>query len=186
MRITGGHLSGRIIKAPAGTMTRPTSDRVRAAVFNILAHHDWGKNIAHPFDNAHVLDAFCGSGALAFEALSRGALEATLFDKDHQALLQAEDNIVNLGLNKICRIISTDVLRPPRAKTACQLIFLDPPYRKNLVPQALTSLTKSAWIAPNALIVIETSKKEVLDLIDGFVFLFSRTYGDTAVHFVTH
>ena len=85
MRIIGGKLSGRKLEAPASRATRPTGDRVREAVFNIIAHHEWGKMIGNPLAKTHVLDAFCGTGALAFEALSRGSMHAVLLDKDRLA-----------------------------------------------------------------------------------------------------
>lgn len=186
MRITGGTLTGRTIKAPSGRSTRPTSDRVRAAIFNILAHRDWGKEIGDLFDGTRVLDAFGGTGALAFEALSYGAEYAILFDQDRMALRVAEENAETLGVKKFTRILSVDALHPPHADKPCRLIFLDPPYRKNLVPQVLAALDKAGWIAPHALIVAETAKKEIFELPDGFAFLFSRFYGDTAVHFIKH
>jgi 16S rRNA (guanine966-N2)-methyltransferase len=185
IRIIGGKLSGRKLEVPASRTTRPTGDRVREAVFNIIAHHEWGKMIGNPLAKTHVLDAFCGTGALAFEALSRGSIHATLLDKDRPALRVAQKNADNLGLKKACQIMPADTLHPPRAKQACQLVFLDPPYRKNLVAPALAALDAAGWVADNALIVIETAKKEPLELPENFAPLLSRVYGDTAVHFVT-
>ena len=86
MRIIGGTLSGRTFEAPSGRTTRPMLDRIRQALFNIIEHHDWGNGIGDPLAGANVMDAFCGTGALAFEALSRGAAKATLFDNDRNAL----------------------------------------------------------------------------------------------------
>jgi 16S rRNA (guanine966-N2)-methyltransferase len=185
MRIVGGKLSGRPLTAPASFATRPTGDRVREAIFNIIAHNDWGRTIADPLTGAHVLDAFCGTGALAFEALSRGSAHATLFDKDRHALQVARRNAEHLGVKDLCQIKAADALRPPRAGDKCRLVFLDPPYRKNLVAPALAALDAAGWIAPNGLIVIETAKKEPLELPENFAPLFSRFYGDTAVHFVS-
>jgi 16S rRNA (guanine966-N2)-methyltransferase len=184
LRIIGGKLSGRVIDAPKGRVTRPTSDRVREAMFNIIIHHEWGKKIGDPLKKANVLDAFCGTGALAFEALSRGCTEAFLFDQDRQALRIAQDNAEKLGLKKTCSIMPVDALRPPRARDTCRLIFLDPPYRKNLIAPSLTALDMAGWIAENALVVVESAKKEKLELPENFALLLSRTYGDTATHFV--
>jgi len=186
MRIIGGTLSGRKLKAPAGRTTRPMTDRVREALFNVLAHHDWGEKIGNLLDGTRVLDAFCGTGALSFEALSRGAAHAVLFDKDRQALLAAKENAAALGLEKSCKIMPGDALRPPRPDAPCQLIFLAPPYRKDLVLPALLAFEKAGWIAPNALIVIEVSKKETLALPEKYEVLVTKKYGDTVVHFVGH
>src|ERR1700761_8891124 len=102
MRIVGGPLRGRKLLPPTSRTTRPMMDRIREALFNILSHHDWGKEIGDPFADAQVLDAFCGTGALAFEAISRGAAHATLFDKDRQALLIATQNAESLGISSQC------------------------------------------------------------------------------------
>ena len=185
MRIVGGTLSGRKIEPPLSQTTRPMMDRIRQALFNILEHHDWGKDTPALFDGSHVLDAFCGTGALAFEAISRGAKQATLFDKDRQALQIATKNAASLGLAKQCGILSIDTLEPPKAKKPCQLIFLAPPYRKGLIPPAMKALKKAGWMAPHALIVAETAKRETLDVPGGFTLLFSRFYGDTGLHFIT-
>lgn len=184
MRIVGGTLSGRKLAPPSSRATRPMMDRVREALFNILAHHDWGPNIGDLFDGTYVLDAFCGTGALAFEALSRGALHATLFDIDRQALAVAAQNADVLGVAERCRIMPADALAPPRAPQPCKLIFLAPPYRKELIPPAILALDKAGWIAPQALLVAETAKKEALNAPDGFEPLFSRFYGDTGLYFI--
>ena len=184
MRIVGGTLSGRKIEPPLSLTTRPMMDRVRQALFNILAHHDWGAKIGEALDGTHVLDAFCGTGALAFEALSQGAAHATLFDKDRQALQIATQNATTLGVKARCDIIAADTLAPPSAKQACRLVFLAPPYRKELIPPALLALDRAGWIAPDALILAETAKKEALPIPEGFSILFSRSYGDTALHFI--
>ncbi len=185
MRIIAGTLRGRPIKAPEGRTTRPMTDRVREGLFNILAHHDWGAHIGDPLDGANVLDAFCGTGALAFESLSRGAKFATLFDKDKQALLTAKENAAALGLHKQCAILPMNALSPAKATAPCQLIFLAPPYRKGLVVPSLEALEKTGWIAGNALIVIETAKGEKLELPEKYQVITERLYGDTALMFVS-
>ncbi|MDD5586805.1 MAG: 16S rRNA (guanine(966)-N(2))-methyltransferase RsmD [Alphaproteobacteria bacterium] len=185
MRIIGGTLSGRKLKTPEGRATRPMMDRVREGLFNILAHHDWGKAIGDPLDGTNVLDAFCGTGALAFEALSRGAAQAFLFDKNKQARQTAAANAASLGLKDVCKIMPADATSPPKAEAPCQLVFLAPPYRKGLVPPALAALEKAGWIAPDALIVIETAKNEKLELPEKYAVLTERTYGDTALVFTS-
>jgi len=184
MRIIAGKLSSRKLIAPAGRTTRPMTDRVRGAVFNIIAHHDWGVAIGDPLEGTGVLDAFCGTGALAFEALSRGAVQAFLFDKDREALRTAKANAEALGVRDACQIMPVDTLTPPRATEPCQLVFLAPPYRKGLIPPALAALDKAGWIAPNALIMAETAKTETLLLPTKYTVVLSRTYGDTTVCFI--
>jgi len=185
MRIVGGTLSGRKIEPPLSRTTRPMMDRVRQALFNILEHHDWGREIGNVVGSVDVCDAFCGTGALAFEALSRGALHATLFDKDKQALAIAQKNAATLGLNDKATIIMADTLYPPKAHKACKLIFLAPPYNKKLVAPALAALDQAGWMAKHVLVMAEIAKKETLELPEGFVALFSRSYGVAALHFIS-
>ena len=180
MRIIAGELSGREIVAPEGSTTRPMTDRVRGAVFNVLAHREWPN---FELQGASILDAFCGTGALAFESLSRGASTATLLEKDPAALRAARTNATRLGLDSRCKIIATDTLQPPRAESSCDLVFLAPPYRKNLVVPAMLALAQAGWIAPHALLVIETAKKETLDFPENLSILVEKTWGDTRVMF---
>jgi 16S rRNA (guanine966-N2)-methyltransferase len=185
MRIVGGALSGRKIEPPLSQVTRPMMDRIREALFNILAHRDWGKNIGDLFEqDVHVLDAFCGTGALAFEALSWGAGQATLFDIDQQALDIARQNARCLGVIDRCHIIAGDTTMPPKAAEACKLVFLAPPYRKNLIAPAFEALDQAGWIAPHAAIVAETAKKEPLTPLRGCELVLERSYADTTLHFL--
>src|SRR5580698_6243630 len=124
MRITGETLSGRKIEPPLSLTTRPMMDRVRQALFNILAHHDWGKEVGDVLSSTQVLDAFCGTGALAFEAISYGAARATLFDTSRPALDVANKNAAALGIKKQCVILQADATEPARAKDPCKLVFL--------------------------------------------------------------
>jgi 16S rRNA (guanine966-N2)-methyltransferase len=186
MRIVGGALSGRKFEPPTSLTTRPMMDRVRQALFNILAHREWGKQIGDLFEGEiHVLDAFCGTGALAFEALSRGAAQATLFDRDAEALKIARLNATNLGIADQCHIRDADATNPPVAPSVCKLVFLAPPYRKNLILPAFAALDAAGWIAPHAVIVAETAKKEMLEPLTDCALAVSRFYGDTALHFLT-
>jgi len=186
MRIVGGTLSGRKIEPPLSLSTRPMMDRVREALFNILSHRDWGKYIGDLFeDNLNVLDAFCGTGALAFEALSWGATQATLFDKDPQALKIARQNAATLGLMERCTILPADATQPPPAAKSCKLVFLAPPYRKDLIAPSFKALQAAGWIAPHALIVAETAKTEKLETLPGFDLILARSYGEPMLHFMT-
>ncbi len=185
MRIVGGSLRGRKFEPPLSEVTRPMMDRVREALFNILAHRDWGKGLGEIFDNQpRVLDPFCGTGALAFEAISWGASHATLFDKDAGALKIARANAASLGISDKCDIRSDDATNPAPAPQSCQLIFLAPPYRKELIPAAFAALDKHGWIAPKALIVCETAKTEKLQTLPGCELILARAYGEPMLHFM--
>lgn len=185
MRIVGGSLSGRKIEPPLSKVTRPMMDRVREALFNILAHREWGKGIGDLFEpDTAVLDAFCGTGALAFEALSWGAGQATLFDKDMQALKIARQNAESLGVADKCQILSADSTQPPQASHACKLVFLAPPYRKGLVPPSFAALDAAGWISPHAVFVVETAKKEEFTPMEGCEQVVSRDYADTTLYFL--
>jgi 16S rRNA (guanine966-N2)-methyltransferase len=185
MRIIGGTLSGRKIEPPLSLTTRPMMDRIRQALFNILAHHDWGTSIGNVLNDTNVLDAFCGTGALAYEAISWGARQSTLFDKDREAIQIATKNAESLKIKDKCHILLADTLLPPRPLQPCRLVFLAPPYRKQLIPPAMLALDSAGWIDRYPLIVAEMAKKEALDIPEGFSTLFSRFYGDTGLHFIT-
>jgi len=121
MRITGGTLRGRTLKAPDGMGTRPTADRVREALFNIIAHHDWGEEIGKPLLGTHVLDAFAGTGALGLEAISRGAASCSFFENDRKALQALRENIAHTKTDEVAQIIQMDVTRAPRFTSASHL-----------------------------------------------------------------
>jgi 16S rRNA (guanine966-N2)-methyltransferase len=186
MRIIGGTLRGRKIEPPISEATRPMMDRVREALFNIIAHRDWGKHIGNIFEEEPVvLDAFCGTGALAFEAISWGAKQATLFDKDNAALKIARQNAAHLGIADQCAILSADATNPPQAPTACNLVFLAPPYRKDLIQPSFAALDQSGWIAKHALIICETAKTETLETLPNCELILARSYGEPMLHFFT-
>ena len=183
MRITGGSLRGRTLKAPDGMATRPTADRVREALFNILAHHEWGDDIGKPLIGTVVLDAFAGTGALGLEAISRGAASCTFFEKDRKALFCLKENVVLAKMDEVAKIIQMDVTRPPKAPQPASLVFLDPPYHKGLIEAAVAALTAQGWIAPHALLVCETAKDETLSLPPSCEESLTRSYGDTTIRF---
>jgi 16S rRNA (guanine966-N2)-methyltransferase len=148
LRIVAGKWRGRTLESPHGAATRPTGDRVRQALFDMLAHR-------LEFDRSLVLDAFAGTGALGLEALSRGAVHATFFDRDPASVALIRRNAHKLGAD--ARIVRADATRPPRADRACDLVFLDPPYGKGLLALAVPALQAAGWYAPGALIVAEMS-----------------------------
>lgn len=178
MRIDAGSHRGVKLAAPQGDDTRPTSDRARQAVFNILAHaHD-------AIRDAKVLDVFAGSGALGLEALSRGAERASFIESDRAAAECIKRNIAACREQARAQLFIADALRPPRASSSwapCSLVFLDPPYGKGLIPPALTALRENGWIAPEALVVAEVDRKETLGLVDGFDVLDDRHYGKSRI-----
>lgn len=186
MRITGGKLGGRRLVAPDDASVRPTSDRTRQAIFNMLRHKDFG--IGFELESAAVADLFAGTGALGIEALSQGARWCLLVDDSADSRALQRENIEGLGLTGATRIWRRDAtnLGPlgPSAGGPFDLVFLDPPYRKNLIPPALKSLKDGGWLNDKALIVIESDAKEEIDL-SGFELLDERDYGETRVRFLT-
>ena len=186
MRITGGQFGGRRLAAPGDARVRPTSDRVRQALFNILAYNDFG--IGFALDGAAVADLFAGTGALGIEALSHGARWCLLVDDSADSRALQRQNIEALNLTGATRIWRRDAcdLGPigPAAGGPFNLVFLDPPYRKGLIPRALASLKAGNWLAPGALLVAETDAMEPLET-PGFELLDDRDYGETRVRFLT-
>ncbi|MDQ1081207.1 16S rRNA (guanine(966)-N(2))-methyltransferase RsmD [Pseudoroseomonas cervicalis] len=179
MRIIAGRQRGRQLQAPPGAATRPTADRVRQALFDMLWHAPWAGR--ERIEDALVLDAFAGTGALGLEALSRGAAHATFIEQDRVALAILRANIAACRAEDAVRVIGGDATRPPRATRPCGLVFLDPPYGRELVPKAVAALGAAGWIAPDALLVAETGREEALDL-PGFETMALREHGAAALH----
>ncbi|MEQ8936968.1 MAG: 16S rRNA (guanine(966)-N(2))-methyltransferase RsmD [Amphiplicatus sp.] len=176
MRIVGGAFRGRSITAPKGSDTRPTSDRTRESLFNILAHR---KDFS--FEGARVIDLFAGSGALGFEAMSRGAAWCLFVETDAGARGAIRDNIEALGLfgsTRLHRRSATDLgPKPAGIGSPFTLAFLDPPYRKDLAAPALETMKAGGWLAPGALVVIEQAKEETPAIAADFIEDDRRTYG---------
>ena len=147
--------------APPGETTRPTADRLRQALFDMLWHAPWCGRTG--LDGALVLDAFAGTGALGLEALSRGAALATFMECHPAALTALRSNIAACNAKSRATILATDVSRPPPG-SGCAMAFLDPPYGQALVPAAIASLDRAGWLAPNALLIAESERGEPLDL----------------------
>lgn len=176
MRIVAGKHRGRRLLVPPGVTVRPTSDRAREALFNILSHGSLAAE-GLPFAGAAVLDAFAGTGALGLEALSRGAAAALFLEKDPGALAILRRNIAVLREEARARVVAGDATHPPRAPAACALAFLDPPYHSGLAATALAALDTAGWLAPQALAIIELAAREKLTLPPGFIILDERVYG---------
>ena len=182
MRITGGQFRGRALAEPTDSRVRPTSDKVRQAIFNILAHNAFGFEL----QGAKVIDVFAGTGALGNEALSRGAGFALFVDDsaESRALIRKNVEALNLtGATKIWRRDGAD-LGPLGAGAGGPfgLAFLDAPYRKGLTERAMASLADGGWLAPGALAVAETAADETVTTPDSFTLLDTRSYGETALY----
>jgi len=175
MRIVGGTLGGRVLRAPSGPATRPTSEKVREAVFAILP----------PVDGIHVLDLFAGSGALGIEALSRGAARATFADTGRPALAAIRANLRELGLEGRAEVLAMDAVaaaqRPPAEPW--RFVFVDPPYASDLAQRAVLALPPAS-LAPGAQIVIEHDRRGIPpEALGSLLRTDQRRYGDTMVSF---
>ena len=176
MRVVGGDLRGRTLAAPKSQAIRPTADRLRESLFNILAHA-----YGDPIGGARVLDLFAGTGALGIEALSRGAAFALFVDDGAEARALLRDNVASLGLGGTTRIFRRDAtkLGPAHPIEPFSLVFLDPPYGKGLAEQALASARGGGWLTPDALVVVEEAKKSAFAVPEGFAEIERRGYDDT-------
>jgi len=185
MRIVAGRHRGRHLLAPPGETVRPTSDRAREALFNILSH---GKLAADgvPFADAAVLDAFAGTGALGLEALSRGAAAAVFIERHQEVLAILRKNIAALGEDTRARVLPGDATRPPRAHSDCAVAFLDPPYRSGLAAPASAALAAAGWLAPDALAVVELAAREHFVPPQGFALIDERVYGAARLVFLRY
>jgi 16S rRNA (guanine966-N2)-methyltransferase len=181
MRIVGGQFRGRTLAAPDHQGTRPTSDRAREAVFNILAHGLPGFELA----GARVLDLFAGTGALGLEALSRGAAFCLFVEQEAEARALVRRNIEALGLTGVTKIFRRDAtdLGPAGRNGGFTLAFLDPPYGRGLEQLALASAAEGKWLADGAIAVIEARTGTPIALPAGFAALDQRAWGDTQALF---
>ena len=184
MRVVGGRLRGRAIVAPVHAGTRPTSDRVRESIFNILAHGTHGFAI----EGANVLDLFAGTGALGLEALSRGAKFCMFVDDDADARGIIRENVEAFGLTGVTKIFRRDAtdLGAASRHAGFTLIFADPPYGHGLGERALRSAAAGGWLAPGALAVVEERRGAIAGLPDGYTRIDARSWGDTEVVFARY
>lgn len=184
MRIVSGRLRGRALTAPAGSATRPTSDRARQALFDVLAHAPWAPEL----EGARVIDLFAGSGALGLEAMSRGAASCLFVETDEAARGAIRANLEALDLMGAARVHRRDATdlgpRPASAGAAFDLAFLDPPYGRGLGERALAELAAHGWLAPGALCVWERAADESAPPPPGFTSLDDRTWGAARVDFL--
>ena len=181
MRVVGGRLKGRNLASPSSREIRPTADRLRESVFNILVHA-----YGDPIPEARVLDLFAGTGALGIEAVSRGAAFALFIDNGAEARALLRNNVEALGLGGVTKIFRRDAthLGPVHPLEPFSLTFVDPPYGKGLAEKALASLREGGWLVPGALLVVEEAKAASFAAPDGFEELERRAYDDTEFVFV--
>lgn len=183
MRIVGGEFRGRRLTVPEGRDIRPTSDRAREAVFNILVH-----GLGLEWETLSVLDVFAGTGAVGLEALSRGAAHATFIDNNGAAIHCIRENAGLVGAARTVSVLKLDATRLPPpplvAEAPCGLAFLDPPYGSGLVAPTLVALAARGWIGPGAISVVEMGAKEAFKAPDGFATLDDRRYGAARVLFL--
>lgn len=184
MRIVGGKHKGRTLTAPTSRDTRPTSDRVRESIFNILAHNFEDFDL----EKVTVVDVFAGTGALGLEALSRGAKHAAFIDASRSALDGVKKNAAMLGEWRNAMTLKFDANHlaiPPRsAKAPCGLAFLDAPYEKELTLPALLGLINKGWVGPGAIVIVELAAKEELEVPRHYEQIDERTYGAARVVFL--
>ena len=183
MRIVGGKFKGRALKTPRGSATRPTSDRIREAIFNVLAHCGHCPSL----ENARVIDLFAGTGALGIEAISRGASYALFVEESASARAVIRQNIEALSLQGITRVFRRDATHLGQAgsRDSYAFAFLDPPYGKGLGEMALRALAGGGWLADGSVAVIEERAGQPIVLPGGFESFDARTYGDTAITFAS-
>jgi len=183
MRIVGGRHRGRRLLAPPGEAVRPTSDRAREALFNILSHGKYA-TAGPPFAGARVLDAFAGTAAVGLEALSRGASAAVFIERDPAALDALRRNIASLGEAGRASVLAIDATQPPRSAEPCALAFLDPPYQSGLAAPALAALAEAGWLGRLALAVVELAAREAFAAPAGFSLIEERVYGAARLVFL--
>ena len=182
MRVVGGRLRGRALYSPTSRAIRPTSDRLRETIFDILA-----ARYAEILEGARVVDLFAGSGALGIEAISRGAGFALFVDSRPEARALLRGNVEALALGGVTRIWRADATKLGRAPAGptFDLAFLDPPYGQGLATPALASLLAGGWLRPGGVIVVEENAKADLSTPEGLMLADERTYGDTKLAFLT-
>ena len=185
LRIVGGMHRGRWLVVPPGEAVRPTSDRAREALFNILLHGRFAAS-GSPIAGEGVLDVFAGTGAFGLEALSRGAKDAVFIENSRAALSVLRRNIAELGETRRTEIIAADATQPPRALAPATLAFLDPPYGSGFAPAALAALAAAGWLTPEALAIVEVAAREPFAAPGGFTVIDERVYGAARLVFLRY
>ena len=174
MRIIAGQFKGRKLASFEGKDIRPTSDRTRESVFNLLMHGQYG---GEAILGQHVVDICCGTGALGLEALSRGARIATFIDTDRKSLELAKQNALHCGVTHAAFFVQADATKLPAAREPAQLVFMDAPYAMPLLVPTYAALVAGGWLAPGALIVTEQERSAAIPVLDGAELIDERAYG---------
>ncbi|MBY0428195.1 MAG: 16S rRNA (guanine(966)-N(2))-methyltransferase RsmD [Alphaproteobacteria bacterium] len=184
MRIISGEFRGRALEVPEDETIRPTSDKTRGAIFNILEHRSW---TLHPLlPTSHVADVFCGTGALGLEALSRGVKHVTFIDNAKESLTLTKANIAKFKCAERCTLINSEAHKITLTSPQFDLVMMDPPYHKNLVPKVLAAFERQHLLKQHSVIMVETARDEPLDLPASFEKLDERGYGIALVRFYTY
>src|SRR5690606_2732005 len=181
MRIVGGTFRGRPLAAPKDQTIRPTSDRTREAIFNVLAHTHAGR-----VEDARVLDLFAGTGALGLEALSRGASYCVFVEQSAEARGLIRTNVEAMGLQGRTKVLRRDATRlgPVGTIPPFGLVFVDPPYGRGLGEAALRSARQGGWLLPDALCLVEEAAAAIFVADEGFEVLDERRYGDSIIRYL--
>jgi len=181
MRVIGGRLRGRNIAGPSTQAIRPTQDRLRESLFNILMHA-----YENPMLDARVLDLYAGTGALGIEAVSRGAKFTLFVDNGSEARALLRDNVESLGLGGVTKVYRRDASDPGPAHPVepFSLVFIDPPYRQKLAEKSLAALRDGGWLVPDALVVVEEAKDAGFTAPEGYDELERRAYDETEFTFL--
>ncbi len=183
MRVIGGRLRGRNIAGPSTQAIRPTQDRLRESLFNILMHA-----YENPMLDARVLDLYAGTGALGIEAVSRGAKFTLFVDNGSEARALLRDNVESLGLGGVTKVYRRDASDPGPAHPVepFALVFIDPPYRMKLAEKSLAALRDGGWLVPQALVVVEEAKDAGFVAPEGYEELERRAYDETEFTFLRY
>ncbi len=180
MRVIAGKYKGALLKRPPESITRPTTDRIREALFNIICHRP-----DFSLADAHVLDVFSGSGALGIEALSRGAGRVFFVEKNPKALQIIKENVSKLKIQPFCEIFGIDVMWLPVAPHPVDIVFMDPPYHQGLELPTMVYLREQGWIGPKTWIVVEMDKTQKISFEEKKFFIKTlRNYGRTSIYIV--
>lgn len=181
VRIVGGRFRGKRLLAPDGQVTRPTSDRAREALFDILSH---GRH-RNRLPGARVADFFAGAGTVGLEALSRGAARAAFLERDPNALKVLRKNLAACALDDGVAVVqAVDAANPPKAPWPADILFLDPPYGRMLGGTSLPNAVRCGWLAPNGLVILQQHPKEAFDLPAGLTLVDERRYGAARMFFM--
>lgn len=178
MRIIAGKYKGRKLITPTGRDIRPTSDRTREAMFNLLMH---GAYAGEAVVDQHVVDLCCGTGALGLEALSRGARMATFVDQDKRSLELTRQNVTHCGANAVAQCVQADAARLPTAREPAALVLMDPPYATPIVAAAYAALMRGGWVQHRSLIVCEQSRDMEAPELEHATLVDARQYGKAKV-----